>query len=83
VRVVADPVNKDVDSSPIRIYYSRESYRDVETNEELASYTWYVAKGGWLMRTLAMTNGISPLTIHPSSCSDEKMLAKYEFTLVK
>jgi hypothetical protein len=83
VRVSTEPANKEVAGTSIRILYSRSSYRDIETNEELASSGWYVANGGWLIRTLAMTNGITPLTIFPSSCSGEKRLADYDFTLVK
>lgn len=69
VLVVVDPANRDVENSLIRIYYSRFSYRDVNSNEELATYSRYVAVSGWLMRALAMGNALPPLTIHPSACN--------------
>lgn len=67
VRSVADPSNEDVKGTPIRIYYSHLSYRDIDTNEELASYTRYVAEGGWLIRMLSMDDHIKPLTFE-STC---------------
>lgn len=80
VRSVADPSNKDVKGTPIRIYYSHLSYRDVETNEELASYTRYVAEGGWLIRTLSTDNHIKPLTFE-STC-DPTPSTDYGFKLI-
>ena len=68
IRSVANPLNKDVEGSPIRIYYSHVSYRDIETDEELANYTWYVAEGGWLIRMLSMDKHIKPLTFE-STCN--------------
>lgn len=82
VRLVIDPSNKDVEGTSIRIYYSHLSYRDVATDAEVASYSWYVAKGGWLIRMLSTDNGATPLIIHPSSCSAGLSSQKYGFTLV-
>ena len=88
IRVVAEPVegDKDVDNTSIRIYYSRFSYRDVNSNEELATYSRYVAVSGWLVRVLAMGNTFPPLTIHPSTCKPNNVgdLSKefgFKFTL--
>ena len=67
VRSVVDPSNKDVEGTPIRIYFSHFSYRDAQTEEELASYTRYVAEGGWLIRTLSTDGHIKPLTFE-STC---------------
>lgn len=82
IRVVIDPSNRDVDNAAVRIYYSRFSYRDTTSNEELATYSRYVAVSGWLLRTITMSESFPPLTIHPSACnlSDQGNLAKkYEF----
>jgi hypothetical protein len=70
IRVVIDPSNGDVEDTTIRIFHSRFSYRDVKTNEELATYSRYVAEGGWLVRTLGMDSHMPPLvpvTLHDSS----------------
>lgn len=42
---------------------------DVETNEPLLSYKRYTAKGGWLVRTLQISEASRPLTFDPSSCA--------------
>jgi hypothetical protein len=72
----------DRGGAAVRILYSRSSYRDVDTNEELASSGRYVANGGWLIRTLSTDNYIVPLTF-PSTCGGGLELADYELTLVK
>lgn len=61
IRVQSDSLNQEVTNTPIRIYYSRVSYRDVATDEELATVNSYVAEGGWLIRTLGMNTHIPPL----------------------
>ena len=88
IRVVAEPIegDRDVDNTSIRIYYSRFSYRDVDSGEELATYSRYVAVSGWLVRTLAMGNSFPPLTIQPSTCKPNNVgdLSKqfdFKFTL--
>ncbi len=82
VRSIIDPLNKDVVGTAIRIYHSRISYRDVTTNEEVASYTTYQAKAGWLVRALGGQSGFGPLTIHPSTCSTGGSINK-QFTEVR
>ena len=82
IRMVIDPSNKDVDNTAVRIYYSRVSYRDAVTGEELGSNSDYVAMGGILIRALAMGHEMTPLTIHPSTCRGPGSLPtskKYEF----
>jgi hypothetical protein len=82
IRVEGDPGNKPLGDTAIKILWTRLSFRDVETNEELASYSRYVASGGWFIRTLAMGNSVTPMTIFPSSCTAEGIgnLAKnYDF----
>lgn len=68
IRSAADPSNKDVAGTPVRIYYSHFSYRDVENDKELLNYTEYYAEGGWLIRTLSFSSGIAPLTFQ-ATCS--------------
>jgi len=69
VRLVIDPSNSDVADTAIQIRFSRLSFRDTNTNEELASYFRYTAQGGRLIRVLAGGHEITPLTVHPSTCS--------------
>jgi hypothetical protein len=56
-------------NTAIPIRYSHTSYRDKETNEELASANSYVAESGWLLRALVMGHSVPPLLIQPSACS--------------
>ena len=71
IRVVPEPTegSSDAEGVAIRIYYYRLSYRDTETGEELASYSTYTARSGWLVRLFSTSSGFPPLTIHPSTCS--------------
>jgi len=82
VRVTTDPANKEVGGTSVPILYSRSSYRDVDTNEELASSGRYVANGGWLIRTISTDKYIVPLTFS-STCGGGLELADHEVTLVK
>jgi len=82
VWMAIDPSNKDLNNTAVRIYYSRVSYRDMVTGEELGSNSAYAAMSGHLVRLLAMGNEMAPLTIHPSTCSGPGSLPtskKYEF----
>lgn len=84
VKVSGEPVYKIQEGTVVKIYYSRHVYRDVETNEELASEGKYTAKGGWFIRALSFSDSMTPLTF-PSTCSspDRRDLTKvYEFKLV-
>jgi hypothetical protein len=69
VRSFIDPLSQAVAGTAVKIYYSRVSYRDVNTNEEVASYTTYNANAGWLVRALGGKGVFGPLTIHPNTCS--------------
>lgn len=62
IRSIADPLNRDVEGTLVRIYYSHFSYRDVESDKELLNYTEYYAKGGLLVRTLSFDSNITPMT---------------------
>lgn len=71
IRVIPEPLegSRDVEGTAIRIYYYRLSYRDTDTGEEMASYSTYTARSGWLVRLFGTSSGFPPLTIHPSTCS--------------
>ena len=71
IRVIPEPTegSRDAEGVAIRIYYYRLSYRDTETGEELASYSTYTARSGWLVRLFGTSSGLPPLTVHPSTCS--------------
>lgn len=82
VRVNSEPANMPVAGTAVRILFSRALYRDVATNEVLASSDRYVANGGRLLHALSGTNGITPL-MFPSTCGGGLELADYELTLIK
>jgi hypothetical protein len=69
IHMVSDPANRDVPNTAINIHYTRVSYRDVTTQEELASNGYLVAMGGRLIRALSGGNEVTPMTIFPSTCS--------------
>lgn len=69
VRVENDPLNAVVPWTPITIYHSRVLFRDVKTNEQVADYDWYTAKGGWFIRMLGISEGNAPITIGLPGCS--------------
>lgn len=84
VRMVSDPENKDLENTIVRIYYTRVSYRDVTTQEELASNGYLVAMGGQLIRALGGGHEMKPMTIFPSTCGGPGNLPtskKYEFNI--
>ncbi len=87
VKVVIDPSNEIVPWSPITIYHSHESFRDRATNEEIASNDWYVAKGGWFIRMLGISEGNAPITIGLPACSPplggRAVAEAYGFALTK
>jgi hypothetical protein len=69
VRSVANPSNKPVDGSFIRINRSHYRYYDADDGKELLSYTEFYARGGLLARALSGQSGITPLTFGFSTCS--------------
>lgn len=82
VRMVSDPANKSIDNAAIKIYYTRVSYRDVTTQEELARNGYMVAMGGRLIEALSGGHETTPITIFPSTCSGPGNFPtsqKYEF----
>lgn len=69
VKLVIDPSNEILRGTAITIYHSHMSYRDINTNEEIASNNKYVAKGGWFIKMLGVFEGDGPLTLSPTYCS--------------
>jgi hypothetical protein len=85
VKVVIEPSNEMLPTIPIHILHSHLSFRDVVTNEEIAQYDWYVAKGGWFIRTLGISGSNSPITMGRSSCTPQNagtFPKEYGFTLI-
>jgi hypothetical protein len=68
VHAFADPLDKQVGGTLVRITYTRSIYRDTEGGKELMSFTAYRAKGGWLIRALSFDDNMMPLTFK-SSCN--------------
>ncbi len=71
IRVVIRPSWAQAAGTAIPISYSRYSYQDTTTGEELASYTSYDAKGGWLIRSLGLFDSNVPLVITKPWCAPE------------
>jgi len=68
VKVVINPSDEIIFGVPITIYHSHHSYLDVKTSEVIAQYDSYSAKGGWLIRTLGISEGNAPITMEYSGC---------------
>lgn len=69
VKVVIDPSNEILPWTPITIYHSHLIFLDVRTNEQIAEYDSYVAKGGWFIRLMGISEGNAPITIGLPGCS--------------
>jgi len=69
VKVVIDPSNEILSWTPITIYHSHLIFLDVRTNEPIAEYDRYVAKGGWFIRLLGISEKNAPITIGLPGCS--------------
>ncbi len=69
VKVVIDPSNEIVPRTPITIYHSHLTFLDVGTNEQIAEYDSYVAKGGWFIRMLGISEKNAPIIIGLPGCS--------------
>lgn len=87
IKLAFEPANAPVPNIAVSATYTRVIFRDAASGEELGSYSEYVAKGGWLIRALGISESNSPLWISPSYCSPdigpERMAAKYEFEIVR
>lgn len=85
VRVVIEPSQKPVGGTAIPILFSHYSLRDVRTDEELAAYDSYLARGGFMSRLTGFPGGNSPWTFDRPGCSppDEgSQSMRYGFTLI-
>jgi hypothetical protein len=85
VRLVVSPSWAPVQGTAIPISYSRYSYIDAATDEELASYVDYNAKGGVLVHALGIVEGHAPLVIGMPWCGPPnrgQLAATYGFTLI-
>lgn len=69
------------------ILYTRVVLRDVSTAEAVGAFDRYVAKGGWLMQTLKISENRSPLFVGESVCQPQlsiyALANKYNFVIVK
>lgn len=86
VKLVIEPSNEILPGTAITIYHSHLSFQNVNTGEEMASYDTYVAKGGWFIRMLGISEKNAPITIGLPSCSPSLgahgISKVYEFTLI-
>ena len=71
VKSSGEPSNADVPGTAIRVTFTRAVYRDENTGEELASMGYYVITGGWLIRTLGISESNSPLFVR-EGCASSK-----------
>jgi hypothetical protein len=71
VRLVISPSGARVDSTVIPITYSHFSYRELQTNDELASYQTYSAKGGLVVRALGIFERDAPLISNRAGCAPQ------------
>ncbi len=86
VREVIGPSNEVLQGTIITVYHTHLSYRDSTTGQEIASTDSYVAKGGFLIRTLGLFEGNEPLFVFPSVCSERgghAIARAYGFKLIK
>ena len=84
VRLDISPENRHLEGTIIPILYSRFSYRDVTSEEELAWYEVYAAKGGFMARWTGFPEGGNPWTIENSVCvppNEGSISKRYGFTL--
>jgi hypothetical protein len=88
VRLQVRPVNQPVPGIAVPVLYTRVEFRDAETSEPLGAYGWYVAEGGWFIRTFGIGEGGGMLLASGKSfCSpakaDASVAADYGFQIVK
>jgi hypothetical protein len=58
--------------SGIKITQSERSFVDATTQEPIYHYYRLEAKGGWLVRTIGMSDGVGPL-LFPSTCQPKNL----------
>jgi hypothetical protein len=63
VVVASNPLNAPVPGVTVPVTYSKLVMRDADTGEELGSRGSYVITGGWLIRSLSISESNSPMVI--------------------
>lgn len=85
VRLVINPSNEILPGQMLVTYHTHAGYRDVGTNQEIASFSTYVVKGGWLIRALGLFDSSVPLVIGKPWCGPDNegsLPTRYGFALV-
>ncbi len=85
VRLVINPSNEILPGQMLVTYHTHMSFRDVGTNQEIASFSTYVVKGGWLIRALGLFDSSVPLVIGKPWCGPDNegsLPTRYGFALV-
>lgn len=71
-------------NTAVRIRVVPFIYRDVETKNVIISFHWLTAEGGWLIRTLGISETNAPLTFN-SGCAPEDAFGfkkKFNITVI-
>lgn len=71
-------------NTAVRIRVVPFIYRDVETKNVIVSFHWLIAEGGWLIRTLGISETNAPLTFN-SGCAPEDAFGfkkKFNITVI-
>ncbi|MDR3054586.1 MAG: hypothetical protein LBU53_04195 [Zoogloeaceae bacterium] len=82
VNVVLDPLNKKISGLMLPVDFTRQAYRDAETNEEYASLIVYDARGGWLMRSLWEPSGTLFIQFPTCYPKNSKGVREYGVTIL-
>lgn len=87
IKLTFEPSNAPVSELAVPTTFTRVMFRDALSGEVFGSYGRYVAKGGWLVRTLGLSEADSPLWMSRSQCSPEEgskqMATRYGFEIVR
>lgn len=87
VKLTFEPSNAPVPNIAVPAKYTRVIFRDAATGEELGSYGEYVAKGGWLIHAIGISESNSPMWMSRSYCSPDtgaqQMAIDYGFEIIR
>lgn len=85
VRLVINPSNETVPGTALRILHTRYSFFDPTSNAVLGKFDAYGVKGGWLIRSLGISNSNSPIVLGKHWCapplSITQLQKEYSFTV--
>ncbi|RZU02312.1 hypothetical protein [Rivibacter subsaxonicus] len=81
VRYVRRGVDRYADGTLVRIRIDPIVYRDAETDQILVSYHTLEAKGGWLIRTLGISETGSPLLFNAGCAPPDQDGFKQNFNI--